>query len=99
MSVALPVHPFPARMAPELALARLPRRLDEGLRVLDPMMGSGTIPVLASLQGYRAVGVDSDPLAVIIARTNGRRLPANYVGWAGRVAERARARSVTEWTH
>lgn len=99
MSVALPVHPFPARMAPELALDRLPRRLDGGLRVLDPMMGSGTIPVLASLQGYRAAGVDSDPLAVIIARTNGRKLPGSYLACACRAAERARARSLTQWSH
>lgn len=99
MSVALPVHPFPARMAPELALGRLPRRLDNGLRVLDPMMGSGTIPMLAALQGYQAIGIDSDPLAVIIARTNGRRLPKNFLETADRVAESARARSRHDWTH
>ena len=99
MSVALPVHPFPARMAPELALDRLPRRLDAGLRVLDPMMGSGTIPVLASLQGYSAAGVDSDPLAVIIARTNGRKLPRGYAVAAGQITERARARSRRDWAH
>lgn len=86
-------------MAPELALERLPRRLDGGLRVLDPMMGSGTIPVLASLQGYRAVGIDSDPLAVIIARTNGRKLPERYLELASGVAERARAQSTAAWSH
>jgi hypothetical protein len=36
------------------------------------MMGSGTIPVLAAMQGYNAIGIDSDPLAVLIARTTGR---------------------------
>lgn len=99
MSVALPVHPFPARMAPELALERLPRRLDDGLHVLDPMMGSGTLPVLAALQGYRAIGIDSDPLAVLIARTNGRRLPPDYAEAADRVVEYARAASRAAWEH
>ena len=60
-------------MAPELALKRLPQRLaSDRCVVLDPMMGSGTIPVLAAMQGYSAVGFDSDPLAVLIARTTGR---------------------------
>ena len=73
MTTLAPVHPFPARMAPELALARLPQRLiGDGCVVLDPMMGSGTIPVLAAMQGYSAIGIDSDPLAVLIARTTGR---------------------------
>ena len=31
------------------------------MTVLDPMMGSGTIPVLAALQGHAAVGLDMDP--------------------------------------
>lgn len=44
-------------------IATLPRGAD----VLDPMMGSGTVPLLASLNGCHAVGVDSDPLAVLLA--------------------------------
>lgn len=68
---ALPMHPFPARMAPELALDRLPARRST---VLDPMMGSGTIPVLAALKGHVAYGFDTDPLALLIARVWGRPL-------------------------
>lgn len=62
-----PVHPFPARMAATVALdaishARTP------LRVLDPMMGSGTVLAVARSKGHFASGVDIDPLAVLIAR-------------------------------
>lgn len=99
-STALPVHPFPARMAPELALERLPRRFDGGRTVLDPMMGSGTIPVLAALQGYKAIGFDTDPLAVIIARTNGR--PLNHQALtlaAERITDSARARRDEPFVH
>jgi hypothetical protein len=61
------VHPFPARMAPGIAL-EVVERSDEPLRVLDPMMGSGTVLAVARANGHRALGVDIDPLAVLIAR-------------------------------
>ncbi len=38
------------------------------LRVLDPMMGSGTVIALARLKKHSAVGVDIDPLAVLISK-------------------------------
>jgi len=60
-----PVHPFPARMAPGIALEALG---DGGpLRVLDPMVGSGTVLAVARAKGHRAIGVDLDPLAVLLA--------------------------------
>jgi hypothetical protein len=87
---AAPVHPFPARMAPQLALDRLPDPTDEKLRILDPMMGSGTIPVLAAMQGHRAVGFDVDPLALLIARTWGRAIDEDDLRSAAeRVIEKA----------
>src|SRR5438270_3483818 len=62
-----PVHPFPARMAPEIAL-QIISEAKRPLRILDPMMGSGTVIALARLKGHRAVGVDIDPLAVLISK-------------------------------
>jgi SAM-dependent methyltransferase len=63
------IHPFPARMAPELVWDELPGRSAGRLRVLDPMAGSGTTLVTAKLRGHQAVGYDRDPLAVLIARS------------------------------
>jgi len=80
-------------MAPELALRRLPRPHPRGRKkvVLDPMMGSGTIPVMAALRGYQAIGFDIDPLALLIARTWGRPLKVEgYVSVADAVVESAR---------
>lgn len=60
------IHPFPARMAPEIvkdALADLPSRS----KVLDPLAGSGTVLRWASELGHYAIGRDLDPLAVTIA--------------------------------
>src|SRR5258706_7916010 len=61
-----PVHPFPARMAPGIALEVM-SDMDES-RVLDPMMGSGTVLAMARANGHRGVGFDIDPLAVLISK-------------------------------
>ena len=99
-NTALPVHPFPARMAPELALQRLPHLKGRDPIVLDPMMGSGTIPILASVNGYRAIGFDMDPLAILIAQTSGRPLRAKaFLRAAEQVAEWSRARRHQPYSH
>lgn len=63
-----PVHPFPARMAPGIALNVVAQPAKK-LRILDPMMGSGTVIALARANGHRTVGIDIDPLAVLISKT------------------------------
>jgi hypothetical protein len=61
------VHPFPARMAPELAFESL-RYLRVGSIVLDPMSGSGTVLRQANDLGLSAIGFDVDPLAILMSR-------------------------------
>jgi len=61
------IHPFPARMAPELALQALTTVAADGV-VVDPMMGSGTVVRQASDLGLKAIGFDVDPLAVLMSR-------------------------------
>jgi DNA modification methylase len=63
------IHPFPARMAPEVALDKIESLTKSGALVLDPMCGSGTVPLLAGEEGRRAIACDVDPLAVMITRT------------------------------
>jgi tRNA G10 N-methylase Trm11 len=60
------IHPFPARMAPELALQSL-NALDKKSVVLDPMAGSGTVLRHALALGHSAIGFDMDPLAVLMS--------------------------------
>lgn len=62
-----PIHPFPARMAPELAYHSLGTVPESG-RVLDSMCGSGTVARASVELGFHSVGVDIDPLAILIAR-------------------------------
>ncbi len=61
------VHPFPARMAPGLALDVI-SECNHGFRILDPMCGSGTVLAVARSKGHYATGVDLDPLSVLNSR-------------------------------
>lgn len=64
------IHPFPARMAPEIALRGL-KDLPKDALVLDPMSGSGMVIGTASKLGLNAIGYDLDPLSCLISRANG----------------------------
>ncbi len=64
--MAKPPHPFPARMAPSIVWETL-LHTRQGIRVLDPMAGSGTTLAVAKATGHHATGFDIDPLAIIIA--------------------------------
>ena len=58
LTVGIPsVHPFPARMAPELALRHFDH-LKRGSVVLDPMVGSGTTLRYAADRGHCGLGFD-----------------------------------------
>ena len=64
-----PIHPFPARMPPDLVVDIMERMEGSGrsMHVVDPMAGSGTVLAVARDRGHRATGMDTDPLAVLIA--------------------------------
>lgn len=64
------IHPFPARMAPEIALDGL-SRLPKDYLILDPMSGSGMVIGLAAKLGLKSIGYDLDPLACMISKANG----------------------------
>lgn len=86
----LPVHPFPARMAPSIVWDVLPRA-GGPLNILDPMSGSGTTLVCARLRGHHAIGCDTDPLALLIAHAwCADAEPQSLKLRAERVLERAR---------
>ena len=84
-----PVHPFPARMAPDVALEAL-NDLPPGASALDPLAGSGTVLRAASDRGLGALGADLDPLAVLMSRVWTTPLDPNALVEA---AERAVARA------
>jgi len=54
-------------MASELALEKV-LALSPNSNILDPMMGSGTVPRVAVDHRHRCFGFDTDPLAVLMAK-------------------------------
>ena len=89
------IHPFPARMAPELARDAL-EMVPPGGQVLDPMCGSGTVPRAAAEAGLGCVGVDIDPLAVMMSQVWTSRLdPEDISADAAELVERAESLSAS----
>jgi len=72
-----PVHPFAARMAPEIAFEILDGLPARSL-VLDPMSGSGTVLRTISELGFEGLGFDVDPLAVLMARAWTSKIEPNF---------------------
>ena len=89
-----PVHPFPARMAPSIALDELPASKQSGLTVLDPMAGSGTTLVVARSRGHAAIGFDTDPLARLISSVWCADMDATAVL---RTAEKVQSEALGRW--
>lgn len=67
------IHPFPARMAPEIALDRI-KVHSEGSVILDPMAGSGMVLAQAARSGMKSIGIDLDPLAHLISKVGSSRV-------------------------
>lgn len=76
------IHPFPARMAPEIALKALCDK-KQGDLVLDPMSGSGTTLRMAAENGLTCKGFDLDPLAILIAQAWNTRVSSTKVQQLG----------------
>ena len=55
------IHAFAAKFPPQLPRTFIKHLTQPGDTVLDPMMGSGTTVLEATLLGRRAIGVDLDP--------------------------------------
>jgi DNA modification methylase len=58
-------HPFPARMPIEVAQSAVATLSRLGDVVLDPMVGSGVVAKAALSLGRKAIGFDTDPLAIV----------------------------------
>ncbi len=79
-SLTHPFHSYPARLHP--ATARVLVEVvggggsGRGRTIVDPFCGSGTTLVEARAAGFRATGVDLNPLAVLVARAKTWTVPA-----------------------
>lgn len=61
-------HPFPARMPVWLAQKIIESLTAKADVVLDPMVGSGSTATAALLAGRRMIGIDVDPMSLLLSR-------------------------------
>lgn len=85
-------------MAPELAIEHLPELAGEQeVDVLDPMCGSGTVLYEAVARSHRAIGLDIDPLAVLMTKVATQPLEAEeYSDALAYVSSRLRSKEEYE---
>ncbi len=62
------IHSFPAKFPPQLPRKFILALTEPGDVVLDPMMGSGTTLLESFLLGRQAIGIDIDPVAILLSR-------------------------------
>ena len=62
------LHPYPARMIPQIARRLIERYSERKDVILDPFCGSGGVLVESMLLGRNSIGMDINPLALIIAK-------------------------------
>lgn len=64
------LHPYPARMIPQVAgkLIDIYKPDDDRYYCLDPYSGSGTVLVEAKLRKVKSIGIDANPLAVLLSK-------------------------------
>jgi len=69
------IHKYPAKYIPNVPRWAMSKYIkDEGKLVLDPFCGSGTTLVEAILNSHDSVGIDIDPLAVLISKVKTTRI-------------------------
>jgi len=62
------IHGFAAKFPPQLPRYFIQALTKPGDTILDPMMGSGTVLVEAMLCERKSIGIDIDPLAILLSK-------------------------------
>ena len=73
------IHAYAASFGADLAAKIIEQFAEENSTILDPFTGSGTTLIQALSAGHRAIGVDVDPIACLIARTQTRKYDADWL--------------------
>ena len=69
------IHRYSGKFIPQIAARAISLLTQPGDLVVDPYCGSGTTLLESALLGRRAIGIDLNPLAVLIARVKTTPIP------------------------
>lgn len=61
------IHPYPAKYIPQLPNLIIREHTNERNTVFDPFCGSGTTLLEAAILGRKSLGIDSNPVATLVA--------------------------------
>lgn len=91
------LHPYLASMIPQIPKRLLALYADSSTKVLDPFVGGGAVLVESYLANVSAVGVDVNPLAVILSKAKTAPIPERVLLEVGKNFEKtfAKITSVT----
>jgi len=67
------IHKYPAKMVKFIPQLLIPKFADKNDLILDPFCGSGTVLMNARLMGINSIGIDINPLAVLISKVKTQR--------------------------
>jgi SAM-dependent methyltransferase len=82
-------HPYCARFPSEIVEDALEKYSNPGDSIFDPFCGSGTTLVASLVKERKVVGIDIDPLAVMISEVKCTPFaPERYAAWRARFAAR-----------
>jgi hypothetical protein len=93
---------YPAKFHPPIVRSLLNRLSDPGDTIYDPFMGSGSLAIEAMVSGRNAIGLDVDPVAVVVSRVKSHRYQMPSLrDHAARLDDRLQAheRTPAEYTH
>lgn len=74
-------HRYPGKFIPHIPRWALSKYLAENevATIFDPFCGSGTTLVESILKGYNAIGLDIDPIAVLVSRVKTRKINSDLL--------------------
>jgi hypothetical protein len=78
------LHPYPARMIPQVARKLIIRYSEEGELLWDPFCGSGTTLVESMLMSRRSLGTDLNPFAIFLSKVKTTPINSSILRKTGR---------------
>jgi SAM-dependent methyltransferase len=90
------LHRFPAKYIPQIPAWAMEEFANHGSVVLDPFCGSGTTVIEALHRCRTSIGIDCDPLAVLIARAKTGNANSSRMSQLGEIVRKNWLKPATE---